>query len=147
MLADNIELALAALIIPVAGAAQIVTTKTATDKAPPPVIICTATIDGPEDPMGSGNFHVAVDVAIKTDAAPDDDTAVEAKAASQALVEDVFGVIQVSDIAAKITEAGDDVTIFPGSVQFVAAESGRDPSGVWIDGLHFNCYACGKTLT
>lgn len=158
LLNDKAEAALAAIVMPAAGTAQVFTGKTATDKQPPPVIICSAAAEEQEDPRGSGNFFVNCSVAIKTGAVVNEDgtapadadqaaLAAAVKAQNQALVAAVYGAVMVADLDAQMSEAINDFTVFPASVQFGAPESGRDANGVWIDVLHFRCYACGSALS
>lgn len=158
LLNDKAEAALAQLVTPAAESAQVVTGKSATDKEAPPIVICSATAEDQEDPKGSGNFFVACSVAIKTQAIPNEDgtgapdadpadLAAAVKSDNQELVAAVFGVVMVADLAAKLSAAVDDFTVFPASIIFGAPESGRDAKGVWIDVVHFRCYACGSKLS
>ena len=154
LISDKVETALAAMVAAVATEAQVVTGKSAEDKQAPPMVICSAEVDGNDDPYGTGNYFVNGTVAIKSAAVPNEDGSGDAagqeaslKAANQALVDAVFRVLQVDDLAEQLAAAVSDLTVFPGSVQFGAPESGRDEKGFWIDVLHFRCYACGAGLT
>ena len=101
---DKLEAALAVIVKPAAGKAQVTTGKSATDKDPPPVIICSAQVEEMEDPRGSGNFFANCSVAIKSSGVPNeegtapadsDPAALEAmvKAANQELALDVFEAV------------------------------------------------------
>jgi hypothetical protein len=156
LLNDKVEAALAAIVVPAAGDAQVVTGKSAVDKQAPPVVVCSAEAQDMDDPPGSGNYFLNGSVAIKSAAVPNEDGTVAAedlanveadiKAANQELVEGVFKAVQVDDLAERLSDEVDGLTVFPGSVQFGAPESGRDEKGFWIDVVHFRCYACASEL-
>lgn len=161
LLNDKVEAALEVIVRQAVTAVQVVTGKSAAVKMVPPVIICAAEADGQEDPFRSGNFFVNGSVAIKTLAVPDEDGVESSKSNAQSsadleaavksdsqdLVASVFGAVCVADLAEQLTAAVPDLTVFPGSVQFGAPESGRDAKGIWNDVIHFRCYACGSRLS
>lgn len=147
LLNDKVESALVALVrAAVADTAVSVLPGKDAGTIALPCVICAADGDGLEDPIGTGNCWVNATVAIKH-AAADEMDEVEAKTYMQELVAQVFGAVQVGDLAEKLTAAIEDFTVFPGSVVFGAAESGRDEAGVWVDSLPVRLYCCGQTLT
>jgi hypothetical protein len=116
-----------------------------------PCVICSAEITEDEDPKGTGNWPVRCTVAIKQSGVRNEDgTETDAdspRSDTQVNSAEILAVLMVDDLAEQITAAGADLTVFPGSIQFGSAESGRDDTGLWIDSLSFSCYACGSTLS
>lgn len=159
LLADKSEEALVALVLAiptlntVAGTTlQVLPGKNSEDKLKAPIVVCSAELEEMEDPHFTGNYWVNAMVAIKTEAVTNPDgtdpaaTDADTKEESQSLVELIFTALQVDDLAAQLTAAVDDFTVFPASVQFGAPQGGRDEKGVWIDTMRIRFYACGRSL-
>ena len=150
LVSDKVETALAALVADAADSIPVYTGKASDEKAAP-CVVCSADVAEDEDPQGSGNYYVTATVAVKQSAVTNEDgsdpTADSPKAAAQAVSAAIFGAVLVDDLAAQLTAATDDLTVFAGSVHFGAMESGRDESGLWIDSLQVRVYACGASLS
>src|ERR1051326_1219942 len=153
LLNDKCESALAALVMPAAFAVEpeinVYPGKSSAERALP-CVICGADGDGLEDPKGTGNFWMDCYVAIEHGAVPNEDgtspDGPDPKVADQALVSAVFGGLMVEDLAAQLSAAGADFTVFPMGVIFGAPEGGRNEDGVWIDRLPIRLYCCGRAL-
>jgi len=150
MLADKLESALAALVTTAAGDLAVFTGKHS-DTKQIPCVICSAEISEDEEPTGSGNHICRGTVAVKQSAVqnPDgtDTGAASPKSATQTISDAIFSAVQTDTLAEDLTSNGTDLTVFPGSIRFLASESGRDDTGLWIDSLSFSCCACPSDLT
>lgn len=131
------------------GAPPVYTGKDSSEKAAP-CIVCATDITGDEDPKGSGNFPVSTTISVKQSAVPGEDGSEpnpeSPKESASGVSAEAFAILMVDDLAAKLTAAGDGLTIFPGSIQFGAAASGQDESGLWVDTLQITALACGSAL-
>lgn len=151
LIADKIESALASVVAGVGiTGLNIYTGKSSEEKALP-CAICSAEVNGDEDPIGSGNYFVNWTVAVKQSAVQNEDGSAPDAESPKALTQDnsssIIAAIVVDDLAATLSSAVEDLTVFPGSIVFGAAESGRDESGHWIDAITGRCYACGSALS
>lgn len=157
--ADKAEEALAALVLAiptlntVAGTTvQVVTGKNAGDKDQAPLVVCSAEAEDTDDPPFTGNYWINGMIAIKTPAVTNEDgteptkTDDDQKAENQSLLALIWAALQVDDLAAQLTAAVGDFTVFPASVQFGGPKGGRDEHGLWVDTLPVRFLACGRAL-
>lgn len=94
------------------------------------VIVATG---GPEFPQGSGNFDVRVDCEIRFPADMEDLPAHREKARN------ALGQLMSDDLAAKLSEEADDLTVF--GIKNRECQSGTDENQ-WISTLSFVAYCC-----
>jgi hypothetical protein len=150
LIADKVETALAALVMPVAGTVPVYTGKGSDEKAAP-CIICSAEIGEDEDPKGTGNYWVTATVFIKQSGVTNEDGtndgAASPKATTQTVAASVIGALMVDNLATQLTAATSDLTVFDGSVIFGAVTASQDESGLWIDSIQIRLYACGAALS
>lgn len=157
---DKFESALVAIIQPALDAlgaifdgatATAVTSKESSDR-PLPVVICACQGNqAEEEPKGSGNCWLDAEISIKHRAKDEPDagaaaTAGEAKTLDQELVSAVREVVYADDLAQQLTDAEDDFTVHPGSVQFNSPSSGQDDQGIWVDQINLRALCCASDL-
>ena len=87
--------------------------------------------DGREEPSGSGNFHLTLEVEVRSNAA---DTAL---ADHRTMCRNVFGVMMQDDLAATLSAAESDFLAF-GFHDRQASENREDDS--WISTLKMDVY-------
>lgn len=86
---------------------------------------------GDEMPLGSGNFNIRVNCELRYAAS---DVGVYRE-----LARDVLGQLMVSDLASKLTEEGDGLTVF--GIKDRQIQSGIDENH-WLSTLSFTAYCC-----
>lgn len=158
VLSDRCEEAFVAVIEPAVtalgqifdgAAAQVVPGKHSEDKGLP-IVICSA--DGgsaEEDVIGTGNYWLDVEIMVKHRAVinPElDDPSDDPKDSSQTLIEAVTSVIEDTDLAADLSSAVDDFTVFPAGVFRKSPSSGQDDDGIWINQFNYRVLCCASSL-
>jgi hypothetical protein len=158
VLVDRCEEAFAAVIEPAVTAlgavfdgetAQVVTGKNSDDKNLP-IVICSA--DGgsaEEETVGTGNYFLDVEIMVKHRAIENphgNDPSDDPKESSQALVDAVASALEDTDLAANLTAAVDDFTVFPAGVFRKSPASGQDDEGFWINQFNYRVLCCASDL-
>jgi hypothetical protein len=141
---EKSRLALVAVITAAGvGTDNIFNGKSSEDK-PLPVVICDAKSQR-EDPPGSGNFWVDLEVQVKTTGVDETGAAAgSAKTASDTLNANVLAALEVDDLAALLSAATPHFTVL-GFGEEKSQES--DQSGdVWVETWKRRAYACGTAF-
>ena len=152
ILLNAAENAMVALLAPVvAGRGAVLPGKSPLNKTLP-CVICSA--DGgsvEEDPKNSGDYWINLDVIVQSSAVPNEDgtgmTATDPTPFDEQLVSDVQSALQSTGLAASLSGAASNFTVFPEGVIFESAQSGRDEHGVWNDSQRLRLYCCASTIS
>jgi hypothetical protein len=116
----------------------------------PPLLTCAAEADGEFDPPNSGNGWLTCTLQIRQRGVqnPDgtDPNAAAPEIQAKVIASAIWVVVMVDTLAALMTAAVADFTVFPAGVFFGTPERFQDEEGLWIDELKFRIYCCGKAL-
>lgn len=123
------------------GTSNIYTGANSADKAAP-CVICAAVSADADDPPGSGNKWVTLDVMVKSIFAVDAD-AVDPVAAADTLAGAVFNAIQTNTLAADLNTHGTDFTVMGVVFEGNASEVQEDCS---VETMTVRLYCCPSDL-
>jgi hypothetical protein len=143
-LTSKVEVALATYLASVVAFPNIYTGESSGDKMMSEMI-CSCS-DGDEEPPFSGNFWTPFEVLVRSEFSTDVDQ-VDPKIAHDALAENVYNAIAVSDLPALLNAAGgpigSGITVM-GFDKFSLKSDPRDD--VWESTISGRLYCCPSTL-
>lgn len=111
-----------------------------------PAIICEADGSGEEDPPSTGNFWVTAGLSLRHTAVDDGVDGGEMKANDQAILTALSNAIFIDSLAADLSAAVDDFTVFPNSENLEAPHRDQIADGVWEDTIQFKALCCASDL-
>lgn len=126
------------------------TGKNSADKLLPCVIAAADGGDNEETPINTGNFWVTFDVTIRHRGDPNpsgDESGDNPKSSDQLLINMVWSTLHADNIAAQLSAAVADLTVFDGGVIWNSPKSGVDEAGVWVTQFSGRAYCCGSDLS